>query len=330
MAKFKVLAGDFPKGNADFNDVCMMFPRSGSLPGKVYFIDVESYSVQDGGVIELQLFNGLRLLIEQNDAFLKTIKTALFDQPQDIELRRQQWQQRQANGGTKVKQPLTIGKIFWWGLGGFVALGLLGNCVGGKGTATGNYVEKQKQVKAEKKVPDDVLAFQYTKKAYPKLYRQWGDTGVKKINTLMPKAALAIAKESTCDRVEMVDVSDARSKPGKQIVFFVDCANKKRFFISENEINAGANVAAEQDKKFDSAAAVKQCDNAIKAQLNNPGTFSGHITDTLVSKNANGNIVVTRGFTAKNGMGMKIDYQARCVLSPDLQIAQGDLQITQK
>ena len=102
MAKFKVLAGDFPKGNADFNDVCMIFQRSGRLPSKVYFIDVESYSVQDGGVIELQLFNGLRLLIERNDAFLKTIKTALFDQPQDIELRRQQWQQRQANGGTKV------------------------------------------------------------------------------------------------------------------------------------------------------------------------------------------------------------------------------------
>lgn len=126
MAKIEVLAGDFPKGKADFNQVCITFRKA----GRVYYIDVESYNEESGGVIELHLFDGRRILIAKNDVFVRMLKTALFDEPQDIEIRRQRWQERQSKGGTKIRQPLTLGKILSWGLVAFFGLGILGNCIG--------------------------------------------------------------------------------------------------------------------------------------------------------------------------------------------------------
>ena len=71
----KVLAGDFPKSPAAYNDKFIAF----NMKTKIYLIDIESYSEESGGVIEIHLFDGMRLLIEQNDAFIKTLRTALFD-----------------------------------------------------------------------------------------------------------------------------------------------------------------------------------------------------------------------------------------------------------
>jgi len=76
----KVLAGDFPKSPAAYNDKFIAF----NMKTKIYLIDIESYSEESGGVIEIHLFDGRRLLIEQNDAFIKTLRTALFDEPQDL------------------------------------------------------------------------------------------------------------------------------------------------------------------------------------------------------------------------------------------------------
>lgn len=146
----------------------------------------------------------------------------------------------------------------------------------------------------------------------------------------MPKAALHVAREKSCDRVENVDLSDARSKPKDTIVFFVDCANKNRFFVSESDINASKSVTAEQDKEIDNMAAIRICDEGIKANLQHPSTFDSHVTDTGVSVNPNGNIIVVRGFSAKNGMGMEIEYRAICTLDKDYNLNPKDLYIEQK
>ena len=315
MAKIEVLAGDFPKGKADFNHVFIDFRKA----GKVYYIDVESYNEESGGLLELSLFNGKRILVANNPAFLRTLKTALFDEPQDIEVRRQRWQERQAKGGTKVKEPLTLGKVILWILLGMVGLSFLGHCYKANedpSTEPNTAARSpQQQSTASSKIAQGILDFRYTRQAYPKLYQRWGAAGVARINELIPKAALLVANEPSCDKVEMVEVSDARSKPRNHIVFFADCTNGKRFFVSETDIKSQSTVTAEQDKPIDRMQAIRQCDNAIKQQLAHPGTFDSHITDTGVGVNPNGNILVTRGFSAKNGMGMKIDYRAHCVIS---------------
>ena len=173
--------------------------------------------------------------------------------------------------------------------------------------------EKQK---IDGKIASGVREFKYDKKAYPKLYKKWGEKAVEEMNGYLPRIAEHVAREDSCDTVESVDISDARSNPkAKQMVFFVDCRNGKRFFVSTDDLNSGRKSTAEQDKKIDNSAVISQCDAAIKAQLNHPGTFDPHILDTATGVNPNGNILVTRGFTAKNGLGMQVDYRAYCVIT---------------
>ena len=89
MRLIRVLAGDFPKATVAYNDSFIVFNRK----TKIYLIDIESYNEKSGEVIEVYLFDGRRLLIEQNDRFIKTLRTALFNEPQDLEVRRQNWLQ---------------------------------------------------------------------------------------------------------------------------------------------------------------------------------------------------------------------------------------------
>ena len=311
IRSIKVLAGDFPKSPAVYNDSSIVFNRK----TKVYLIDIESYSEESGGVIEIRLFDGRRLLIEQNEAFIKTLRTALFDEPQDLEIRRQNWQQRQISGGTKVKQKIPIKNLFALFLMAIIMIAFMKSCKEKHPSSGSSGTTQSTAQQTESKIAPGILNFKYTQKDYPKLYQRWGKSGISKINELMPKAARLVARESSCDRLEVVEISDSKSKPRSQIVFFADCANGKRFYVSEADIKAQSSVTAIQDRKIDDAAAIEQCDAAIKRKLLNPSTFSGHILDTGVGIGATGNILVTRGFTTKNNAGMKIEYRAYCVIT---------------
>ena len=94
----------------------------------------------------------------------------------------------------------------------------------------------------------------------------------------------------------------------------LDCTNGKRFFVSEGDLS-GDKAVAEQDKHFDKSAAIAKCDDAIKRKLNHPATFNQHVTDTSAARNENGNIMIVRGFSAKNGLGIEVDYRANCIIS---------------
>lgn len=252
------------------------------------------------------------LFIEKNDAFLQAVKVALYNESQNPEERRQQYNQRQANSTDKAKKAKKIKLI----VGGIFILLFVAMCAVPKKELTPKEQAVAEKQKIDGKIASGVREFKYDKKTYPKLYKQWGEKAVKEMNGYLPRIAEHVARENSCDAVESVDISDARSNPkAKQMVFFVDCRNGKRFFVSTDDLNSGRKSTAEQDKEIDNSAVISQCDAAIKAQLNHPGTFDPHLLDTATGVNPNGNILVTRGFTAKNGLGMQIDYRAYCVIT---------------
>ena len=308
MAYINILAGDFHKGKAVLKKDCIVLSRG----GKVALLDIAGYEVQDGGVIEVVFFDGRRMLVGKNDAFLQAVKVALYNEPQNPEERRRQYNQRQANSAVKRKRLSKIKLI----VGGFFILLFVAMCAVPKKELTPEENAAAGKQRIDEKIAPSVREFKYDKKTYPKLYKQWGEKAVKEMNGYLPRIAEHVAREDSCDAVESVDISDARSNPkAKQMVFFVDCRNGKRFFVSTDDLNSGRKSTAEQDKKIDSSAVISQCDAAIKAQLNHPGTFDPHLLDTATGVNPNGNILVTRGFTAKNGLGMQIDYRAYCVIT---------------
>lgn len=308
MAYINILAGDFHKGKAVLKKDCIVLLRG----EKVALLDIAGYEVQDGGVIEVVFFDGRRMLVEKNDAFLQAVKVALYNESQNPEERRQQYNQRQANSTDKAKKAKKIKLI----VGGIFILLFVAMCAVPKKELTPKEQAVAEKQKIDGKIASGVREFKYDKKTYPKLYKQWGEKAVKEMNGYLPRIAEHVAREDSCDAVESVDISDARSNPkAKQMVFFVDCRNGKRFFVSTDDLNSGRKSTAEQDKKIDSSAVISQCDAAIKAQLNHPGTFDPHLLDTATGVNPNGNILVTRGFTAKNGLGMQIDYRAYCVIT---------------
>ncbi len=157
-----------------------------------------------------------------------------------------------------------------------------------------------------------------TQKSYPKLYAAWGATGVKHINDLMPKAAQKAAASSECDKVDLVEISQNRSTPGKKIVFFVDCANSKRFYIEDTELSSAGPAQSQAAKMsgISDSQATQSCESAIKVQLTNPLTFNRKFGTTSVYRApTTANVVVQFTFEAKNNLGALLPRKARCVIT---------------
>lgn len=157
-----------------------------------------------------------------------------------------------------------------------------------------------------------------TQKSYPKLYAAWGASGIRKINSLMLPAAEKVAASSECDKVDLVEISQSRSTPGGKIVFFVDCANGKRFYIEDSDLKSTTAVQSQTARMsgLSDSQATQSCENAIKAQLHNPLTFSRHFGTTSVYRApTTGHVVVQFTFEAKNNLGGVLPSKARCVLT---------------
>lgn len=171
---------------------------------------------------------------------------------------------------------------------------------------------------AEKKIAPGAVS-KYTKKSYPKLYQKWGDKGVARLNNALPLAALKAAKSPECDRVEVVDVSDQRSQPPTQAVFFVDCANGKRFYMTMAELEKNAPAESELSKaaRITDASLISSCEREIKPQLARPSTYNRRLTDTSVYRPASGRSVVTYSLTGKNALGETMQLKARCTFAGD-------------
>ncbi len=68
-----------------------------------------------------------------------------------------------------------------------------------------------------------------------KLTRLGGESGVERIKATERTAALKSAKQRKCDQVDYVGLSDRMSSPPFGVVVFVDCRNKWRFYVDQDD-----------------------------------------------------------------------------------------------
>jgi hypothetical protein len=119
-----------------------------------------------------------------------------------------------------------------------------------------------------------------------------------------------VSSNSECD--ELVQISHSDKVTPKNIVFFADCKNGKRFYFSEKDINNKNTIQSIQSKfeqmKF---KLVNTCDAIVKTHLTHPQTFDKSIFSSGYQIFSN-SMVITVGFSAKNSFNMELDYTAQC------------------
>lgn len=161
--------------------------------------------------------------------------------------------------------------------------------------------------------PDAVMLIEG--EGWDKTRREWGSAGIKRINAAMPKAAEKAAQSPACDYVEIVGLSD-RSKPKSMAVFYVDCRNHQRFYVSEDDLKSDAAPVSKNAKTaaISDTKAITACEESVKSQLNFPLSFDRDLLNTRVYRAPTGNIAVDFTFQAKNALGAELPQRARCVI----------------
>lgn len=145
-----------------------------------------------------------------------------------------------------------------------------------------------------------------TKDSYPQTYEIWGTDGVERINSLMQRAAEAVASSPGCDKLETLGVSDRSAPPGS-IVFYADCTNGNRFFITEEDILEGRKTVSQNEKSkwLTDGQLVEISQEAVRVKLQHPCTF----LRWSVYRAVVGRTVVTVEFRVANGAGAGV---AKC------------------
>lgn len=155
----------------------------------------------------------------------------------------------------------------------------------------------------------------YTQKSYPKTFKAWGKKGVAKIDKYRALAAEESIKNPRCDYVETAELSDSRSSPPNNVVIFVDCRNGERFYLSSDELDvkSGSQSIRQKTAAIKDSDAILQCETAVTKMLKFPSSFDKSWFSSNVYRAPQGNVVVTFDFSAKNGFGLDLPQQARCV-----------------
>ena len=174
---------------------------------------------------------------------------------------------------------------------------------------------KQYTPETHPKIPASMLK-PMKKEHNPKLYKEWGADWFKKLNKMLPQAALIAAESDRCDQVIWVDVSGQRSTPRQNAVFFVDCKNGERFYVSQGDIEQKRAVSSvkESTSKYSDGDYIEACGLAAKKQATHPSTFSfSRVMDASVYRTDNGRVVAQVGCEAKNSFNLTVKMQAKCI-----------------
>jgi hypothetical protein len=107
-----------------------------------------------------------------------------------------------------------------------------------------------------------------------------------------------------------------RSSPTDHVVFYGDCLNGQRYYVSEDEIKSSAQIVSKNDKlaQITDDHARDTCIEQARAMLNFPSSFDLKILSLEVNRAVTGNIAVTFDFDAKNALGNTLPQKARCII----------------
>lgn len=101
-------------------------------------------------------------------------------------------------------------------------------------------------------------------------------------------------------------------------MFYVDCANRKRFYLSKEDIMSQTVIQSISEKMaaISDTQALETCEISIKDKLENPLSFKRDHERTVVRRvPITGNIGVDFIFEAKNNFGAVLPRRARCAIT---------------
>lgn len=155
----------------------------------------------------------------------------------------------------------------------------------------------------------------YTAKSYPQTYKKYR-LRLPEIEKMRRAAAEMAIDSGKCDYVENVQLSDKSSPTA--LVFFIDCENRARIFLTEDDIASGATVNTQEELSWDHPTATMECREMIRRRAEIPSSVDFHtLTGTSVrTVLGSGNVVVRLDFDAKNTYGAEIGFTGQCIFAP--------------
>lgn len=156
----------------------------------------------------------------------------------------------------------------------------------------------------------------YTKQGYPKTFKTYGSR-IAEIEAFRREAAEMAIDSGKCDFVTMSELSYDKSSPGS-LKFWVDCRNKQRIYLTENQLSQGGTVRTQQEKSWTKESAMSACRQGIKDRALIPSELDIHdiIGTSFYKAPTTHNVVLTMDFDAKNAFGTEMKYTAKCHFAP--------------
>ena len=107
--------------------------------------------------------------------------------------------------------------------------------------------------------------------------------------------------------------------------YFLMCTDMKKVYWSESDMKDG--IVRSVIPHLSDVEALAYCEELIKLQLNNPETFSPSILNYTITRVEDSRSVVVQNFSAKNGLGTKLNYRATCLVGNEVYEIQELIQI---
>ena len=165
----------------------------------------------------------------------------------------------------------------------------------------------EEQVKKEKEEYEkSVLKFESIKNEYKEFNGIYGETRRVSKEDLRDYMIKVLYQNPEC-KPEYVDASVNAKK-----TYFVFCDNLEKIYWTTDDMKT--NTIRGFISHLSHNQAISYCESLIATQLTNPSTFKRKTFDTSVTEVLQGRSHVYMGFSAKNGMGMEVDFRARCLV----------------
>ena len=169
----------------------------------------------------------------------------------------------------------------------------------------------EEQVKKEKEEYEkSVLKFESIKNEYKEFNGIYGETRRVSKEDLRDYMIKVLYQNPEC-KPEYVDASVNAKK-----TYFVFCDNLEKIYWTTDDMKT--NTIRGFISHLSHNQAISYCESLIATQLTNPSTFKRKTFDTSVTEVLQGRSHVYIGFSAKNGMGMEVDFRARCLVGENI------------